>query len=170
MIKNRSIIYKINNIILLILFVILPSGCQKKTQTFYWIPAEISHTALQNDSYNILWNKSDIYTQDGVTLGLATNGDKVYVLGSTNVKESSRLNAFDAITGSSVWESGPKTLHTVFANGEGLYIGESGIGGKVVKYDPDTGKALWSKNFWDSGGVQHLIVFDDKTQCLPVSG
>jgi outer membrane protein assembly factor BamB len=161
--NNGLMLSIIRNIIVPLLMSILAIssfGCDTNSLANYWIPPETSHAPIQNNSYKTLWISSNIYSQDGVTLGLAASNDKVYILGSTNVKENSRLNALDALKGSPAWKSDSKTLFTIFANDEGLYVGESGIGGKVVRYDPDTGKALWSKNFWDSGGVSHLIVYE----------
>ena len=146
---------------LLLILAISCSGCEANSKLSYRTPPETSHSPIQNDSYTVLWDRSNIYIEDGVTLGLATSSNNVYILGSIDVKESNRLNAVDAITGNSAWKTDPKTLFTIFANAEGLYMGESGIGGKVVRYGTNTGKAIWSKSFWDSGGVSHLIVYDN---------
>jgi hypothetical protein len=50
-------------------------------------PPETSHSPIQNDSYMVLWDRSNIYFEDGVTLGLATSSNNVYILGSTDVKK-----------------------------------------------------------------------------------
>jgi outer membrane protein assembly factor BamB len=141
------------------LLTVLQVGCGS-TPKPNWKPAQTSHDVLNDNSLETLWSRENIYVEDLASVGLATSSDKVFILGSTDANETSKLNALDVHTGELMWKSENRPLFPIYADKNGVYVEEEGGGGNVTKYDPDTGQILWSRDFWDSSGVLHIIVYD----------
>src|SRR5574341_1804657 len=147
----------------LIVFLLVVSvfGCDYSSPQSDWKPAEIIHTVANTNSSKMIWSRSNIYVEDLAVLGLAASDDKVFITGSTDINESSSLMALDVFTGEIAWRTAPAILFQVYANDNELYTGGSGKGGRVTRYDDASGKVVWSRDFWDSGGVLHLITYED---------
>lgn len=127
-----------------------------------WEPASTFHNVVKADSYRMLWSRSNLYIADWVTLGMATSDEKVFIIGSSDINAGSRLMALDIFSGDIVWESEIKYMSKVYTIEGGVYVDEEGRGGSVKKYDPYTGDELWFRQFWDSGGVLHIISYNNK--------
>jgi outer membrane protein assembly factor BamB len=147
--------------IFLAVFVVFGCGDSNPLQ-IDWKPAEIFHNIVDTNSFRVLWSRSNVYIADWVTLGLATSGEKVFILGSLDINESAKLVALDVFTGDPVWEAESKDMSKIFTSEDGIYVDEDGRGGSVKKYDPATGKVLWFRQFWDSGGVLHMITYKEQ--------
>jgi outer membrane protein assembly factor BamB len=146
---------------LIFVLAIFLSSCNQDSRVPNWEPVEISHAVADNKLSNLLWSRQNVFIDISASVGLATSSDKVFVAGSTNVNQASKLNALDIFTGEPIWKSDVRALFPIIADKNGVYVEGDGIGGNVTKYNPDTGEVLWSKDFWDSGGVLHLIIYDN---------
>jgi len=147
--------------LLVFVLAIFLSGCNQNSTVPNWKPAEISHDVADSKLSKLLWSRQNVFIEISESIGLATSTDKVFVAGSTDVNQTSKLNALDIFTGELVWKSETRALFPIIADKNGVYVEGDGIGGNVTKYNPNTGEILWSKDFWDSGGVLHLIVYED---------
>jgi len=127
-----------------------------------WEPAETFHNVIEASSFRVLWSRSNVYIADWVTDGLAASSEKVFILGSLDINESAKLIALDVFTGDPVWESESKDMSKIFTSEDGVYVDEDGRGGSIKKYDPTTGETLWFRQFWDSGGVMHIITYKEQ--------
>lgn len=149
------------NIIILFLLVLSGTGCAQ-VQRPNWKSPETTHKATDAKSFNLLWVRSNVFIEESMYQGLATLNGKVIFIGSLTIEKGSSLNALDIFTGEITWETETKPLYKLFIAGDGLYVEENGKGGNVTKYDPDTGVLLWARDFWDSGGVMHIISYKEK--------
>lgn len=145
-----------------ILLIILGSGCGYSPKP-NWESAKVTHQVEYINSLDTLWVRPDVYTRENVgKVNLASSGSKIFLLGSLDIEESNTVIALDIMTGDMVWKSDPKPSSTLYVDQEGVYVGQSGGGGRISKFDPDTGKVLWSRSFWYASGVLHLIVYKDQ--------
>lgn len=145
-------------------FVLLPlilgSGCGYSPRP-EWESAEVIHQVLESNSLEKLWVRSNIYIGDSAAnLNLAASGGKALIFGSLDIEEANSIIALDISTGELVWKTGPKPPLKLFAYRDGIYAGESGGGGRITKYDINTGKIQWSRFFWFASGVLHLQVYE----------
>jgi outer membrane protein assembly factor BamB len=128
-----------------------------------WEPAKVTHQVVYNNSLETLWVRPNIYIGDSAAdLNLAASGGRVFIFGTVDIEEARSVIALEASTGNLVWNSDPKPSLTMFSDRGGLYVGESGGGGRITKYDLTTGDILWSRFFWYASGVLHLIVYKDQ--------
>lgn len=148
--------------VLIFVLAITLSGCNQDSTVPNWEPAEISHDVADNKLSKLLWSRQNIFIEISASIGLATSTDKVFIAGSTDVNQTSILNALDIFTGEPVWKSETRALLPIMADKNGVYVEGGGIGDSVTKYNPDTGEVLWSKGFWDSGGVMHMLIYEDQ--------
>jgi outer membrane protein assembly factor BamB len=137
-------------------------GCDQKPEEPIWKPTEKAHKVADDNFLKMLWARENIYIEDSVEVGLATSTDYLFFHGSTDINEPSRLNALNVLTGEPVWKSDVRVLSPIIADETGVYVEGIGTGGNVTKYDPGSGDVLWARDFWDSGGVLHLIIYDDQ--------
>jgi len=124
-----------------------------------WETSETHHGVLNTNSLEVLWAKENVYIENTASLGLDASKNKVFIAGSTDINEPSKLNALDIFTGELIWKSKHRPLFPVLADENGVYVGGEGPG-SIRKYNPDTGDILWSRNFWTAGGVMHFIVYE----------
>lgn len=136
-------------------------GCGQAS-TPIWYPPVNTHDVVYGDSLKLLWFLPNIFIEasPGKTDLIASN-KRVYIYGSMDINERSGINALDAFTGDLLWKSGSMRLDALTVDSEGLYIGESGGGGSILKISPDNGEVLWSRSFWFTSGVEHLIVYEE---------
>ena len=60
-----------------------------------WETAETHHDVLNTDMFEVLWSRENVYIENTATLGLDASKNKVFIAGSTNIHESSKLIALD---------------------------------------------------------------------------
>jgi len=140
---------------------LLLSGCGYVSETF-WKPTELVHQITYSNLLEMIWVRPDVYIENWVGLGLASSDDRVYILGSTSIEESSSVNALDSVTSDLVWKTEPRPVSTLFADRGGVYVGEGGGGGIITKYDPSVGKVQWSRVFSNSSGTKNLVVYENQ--------
>ena len=138
------------------------SGCGNEPQP-QWLPPETTHNVITTVSLEPLWIQPNVFIEFPVDLGLAVSKNMAFLIGSLDIITGSRTYALDIFTGKTLWTTEHDVLFTLYADDDGLYVEESvGQGGNVTKYDPDTGKILWSRDFWDSGGIMHIFSYNDQ--------
>jgi outer membrane protein assembly factor BamB len=128
-----------------------------------WTKAYTVHDVIQNESWRLLWVRSDVYIEtswDSIRV-VASNG-RVFIYGSLNINKSSSVISLDGLTGDLVWQTNPLPPSTLFANQDGFFVGEAGGGSRILSFDLDSGKILWSRNFPNSSGVESLFVYNGK--------
>jgi len=148
--------------LLILIISISVSSCTQSSTQPIWNPAETVHNVEKEEFLKMLWARPNIYIGITTSLGLATSSSNVFVIGSPNVDEGIKLNALDILDGKLVWQSESSPLFPILADEDGVYVEGRGEGGNVTKYDPESGEVLWSKSFWDSGGVLHLIMYENQ--------
>jgi outer membrane protein assembly factor BamB len=143
----------------MLLLSLLGAGCVYIEPDPNWEIIETHHDVLNTNSFEVLWSRKNVFIENTASLGLDASKNKVFIAGSTDISEPSKLIALDIFTGELVWKSKSRPLSPIIADESGVYVEGEGPG-SVKKYDPDTGEILWSRNFWTAGGVMHFIVYD----------
>jgi len=142
-------------------------GCGYIPSRVVWPTPGATHQVLESRGAESLWVRSGVFGEStNAGLNLSASDGRVFMLASVAATENLRILAFEGWSGDILWQSEPKPQMRMLSDGDALYTGESGGGGRITRYDGSTGHALWSRVFWRASGVRHLFLEGDRLHVL----
>jgi outer membrane protein assembly factor BamB len=149
------------------LLALLGWGCGYIPSRVAWSTAEATHQVLESGGAESLWVRSEVFGEStNAGLNMSASDGRVFILGSVAATETLRILAFDGWSGDILWQSEPKPQMRMLSDGDALFTGETGGGGRITRYDGSTGDAIWSRFFWRASGVRHLFLEGDRLHVL----
>ncbi len=116
-----------------------------------------NHLLEANDVYSVIWNVTDISTENL----LAGAPGRIIVVGNKNGSPLPSIFGLESATGEIIWQIDGESAGGALVEDDGvLYRGRSGFA-EVIAYDTETGLLLWRTLLPAGHSVANIVVMAD---------